>query len=51
MTEHEFSPDWTVAPAEFLEEWMEQNIGGLHLGTFALICAVRDWVRSRSVVG
>lgn len=42
MTEHEFNPDWTVAPAEFLEEWMEQNIGGLHLGTFALICGGRE---------
>lgn len=23
--QHEFNPDWTVAPAEFLEEWRERN--------------------------
>lgn len=23
--QHEFDPDWTVAPAEYLEEWREKN--------------------------
>lgn len=42
MTDHEFNRDWTVAPAEYLQEWMDQNIGGLHLGTLALVCGGRE---------
>lgn len=37
MTEHPFSPDWCVAPAATLEDWLEEN--GLSAEVLAVACA------------
>lgn len=37
--QHEFEPDWCLAPEGLLREWIADNIPGLHLSTFALTCA------------
>jgi hypothetical protein len=47
--QHEFSPDWTLAPAAHLREWMQTQIPGMHLTTFALICAGRGGDRDKAL--
>jgi hypothetical protein len=37
---HEFKPDWTIAPAAHLREWLDDN--GAQPGLLASVCAGRD---------